>query len=90
MPWLAATAYAAAPPILQKINQAIVNPLIMFLSALAFITFLYGVYEMVSQSDNETARQTGQQHMLWGVVGLFIMFSVMGILNVVCRTIGCN
>lgn len=90
MNWFVATAHAAAPPVLQKINEKIVEPIILFLVAFAFIIFLYGVYEMISQTDNETARQTGKEHMLWGVVGLFVMFSVFGILNLVCRTIGCN
>ena len=92
MNWLWSTAYAQTTkglPIIDDIKREIAQPIIYLLLAVAFVTFLYGVYEMIAGSDNEESRKLGQQHVLWGVIGLFIMVSVFGILNVVCQTVGC-
>ena len=74
-------------PLLEKIKTAIVDPIIYFLFALALVYFLYGVLELIRNSGNEEARKTGQQHVLWGVIGMFIMISFYGIMHVICNTI---
>ena len=76
----------AAIPLLDKIKTAIVDPIIYFLFAAAFLYFLYGVYEMIRNAESEEARKTGQQHILWGVVGMFIMVSFYGIMHLICNT----
>ncbi|MEK7621927.1 MAG: hypothetical protein AAB415_01995 [Patescibacteria group bacterium] len=75
-------------PLLDKIKTAIVDPIIYFLFALALLYFLYGVYEMIRNAESEEARKTGQQHVLWGVVGMFIMISFYGIMHLICKTFG--
>lgn len=93
MSWLwPIVAHAAVTPIplLDNIKREIVNPIILLLAALSLVVFLYGVYEMLANADNAEARITGQQHVLWGVIGLFIVFSVFGILHLICNTIGCQ
>ena len=74
-------------PLLEKIKKAIVDPVIYFLFALALLYFLYGVLEIIRNAESEEARKTGQQHVLWGVVGMFIMISFYGIMHVICNTI---
>ena len=83
-------AYAADIPLLDKIKTNILNPFITLLFALALVYFLYGVYEMVKGADSDEARRQGQQHVLWGVIGMAIMISAFGIMQVVCKTIGCE
>jgi len=41
----------------------------------------------MSVSQGEPA-DAGKQHMLWGFIGLVIMFSVAGIINVITNSIG--
>jgi hypothetical protein len=77
-------------PLLQKILDAIVNPLIGLLFGLALLYFLYGVFTFIKDSDNEQSRTAGAQHILWGTVGLFIMVAVFGLMKIICTTIGCN
>lgn len=72
---------------LEKIKTAIVDPIIAFLFALALVYFLYGVFEMIRNAESEEARKIGQQHILWGVIGMFIMISFYGIMHVICNTI---
>ena len=77
-------------PLIGKIKSEIIDPLIWFIFFLGFLYFLYGVYEMVRGADDETARATGRQHILWGLVGMFIMISFWGIMNLICGTIGAD
>lgn len=74
-------------PVLDKIKENILNPFIVFLLALALVYFLYGVFKFIRGFDNSTTREEGKKHMIWGVVGLAIMVSVYGLLNVVKSTI---
>ncbi len=76
-------------PLLDKINSAIVNPLIMLFMALALVYFVFGVYKFVAGSASSTERATGAQHMIWGIIGLFIMLTAFGIMKFVCNVIGC-
>ncbi|MFZ2831730.1 MAG: hypothetical protein WAZ40_01115 [Minisyncoccia bacterium] len=66
---------------MKKINESILQPIVMLLMALAVAYFLFGVMKFVKDQDSEDAQGEGKRHMLWGVVGLFIMVSVYGILN---------
>lgn len=85
-------AYAAENPavtsVISKINQFILNPIIGFLFALAFIFFFWGVAEFVLQADVESARAKGKQHMIWGLIGMFIMFATFAIIRIIANTIG--
>lgn len=73
---------------IHKVNQVIINPIIMLLFAVAVLVFLYGVFLYVKDSDSEDGRATGKQHIIWGIFGMFIMISVFGILNLVMNSIG--
>lgn len=74
--------------LLAKINENILNPLIALLFALALLYFMYGVFEFIKGADSEDARKTGGSHILWGFIGLLIMFSVYGILRILTNTLG--
>ncbi|MFA6006251.1 MAG: hypothetical protein WC764_00790 [Candidatus Paceibacterota bacterium] len=78
----------AAVALIGKIESAILNPIIGLLGAAALAYFIWGVAEFIYHVDNEAERSKGRQHMLYGVIGLAIMISVFGILNVVCNTVG--
>jgi len=73
-------------PLIEKIKDHIIEPLILLLMGLAFFLFLWGLVEFIRNSDSDEARETGRRHMIWGVIGLFIMISAFGIINVICDT----
>ncbi|HZS42759.1 MAG TPA: hypothetical protein VFA52_00890 [Candidatus Paceibacterota bacterium] len=74
--------------LLQRIDEVIVNPLIYLLFAIALVVFLWGVVQFIINSDNEAGRTKGRQHILWGLIGMFIMVSAYGIINVIVHTFG--
>ena len=79
-------AYAGLDSFLTSVNNQIINPLINLLFALAVAYFLYGVFEFISNQDNEEKKTTGKSHMIWGVVGITIMIGVWGILTFIINT----
>lgn len=66
-----------------KINEYLLNPLITLLFAVAVIYFLYGLFVFIRNQDNDEAQTAGKMHMLWGVVGIFLMMAVGGILEII-------
>lgn len=75
--------------IINRVSREVIKPIITLLITLAVLYFLYGFMEFFTAGDNEEKRTTGKQHMLWGIIGLFIMVSATGILNLICTSIGC-
>jgi len=84
-------AYAASTSLngfIYNVDSMIIDPLIKLLFALAIVYFLYGVFEFLSNQENEEKKTTGKQHMIWGIVGITIMMGVWTILGVVLNTLG--
>jgi hypothetical protein len=73
---------------IDKLTTIIVNPLIRLAFAVALVYFLYGVYKYIKDSDNADKRKEGAKHIVWGLVGLFIMVSVWGIITIALDTFG--
>lgn len=80
-------AYASLDSFIGKVNDAIIDPLIAFLFALAVVYFLYGVLEFILNQENEEKKTTGKSHMIWGIIGITIMLGVWTILNIVLATL---
>jgi uncharacterized membrane protein YidH (DUF202 family) len=85
---------AAIPPtvlaFVGKISTNILNPLIALMFGLAVLYFIYGVLQYIWNPDNEDARETGRRSMIWGIIGMFIMVSVFGIMRLIISSIGAD
>lgn len=84
------TAYASerVDQFIRNVDKLIINPLIILLFALAVAYFLWGIFEFLSNAENEEKRTTGKTHMLWGIIGIAIMMGVYVILNIILNTLG--
>lgn len=65
----------------------ILNPVIILLLAVALMIFVWGIVQYIANSDSEEARRKGRSHIIWGLVGLVIMVSVRGIIELLRSTI---
>jgi len=72
---------------LSRVSRYIVSPIIVLLIALAVVIFIWGVVQYIRGADDEKERTLGAQHMLWGVVGIFIMVAVYGFINFIQTTV---
>ncbi len=82
------TAYASVDTTIRQVNKQIVNPLIILMFAIAAIYFAYGLFEYIKDSDSADGREKGKQHIIWGLVGMFIMVSVFFIMDLILGTLG--
>lgn len=63
--------------------------LVPVLIAIAFITFLWGVYKyFILGAAEEKSRTDGRQFVLWGIIGFVIILSLWGIVNLFMGTLG--
>lgn len=61
----------------------LLNYVVIALLTAALMFFLYGIVSlMFFNASNEEARSKGKKFMMWGIVSLFVMVSVWGIVNV--------
>jgi len=81
-------AEASVDTLMTSINRVIINPIIYFLFALALAYFLYGIAEYLLNPGNEEIRKKSKTQMFTGVLGLFIMVAVFGIMNLILNTVG--
>jgi len=58
------------------------------LFGLALIYFIWGVVKFFLSQDNEQARTTARQHVFYGIIAMFVMVSVWGLVNVLVETFG--
>ncbi len=73
---------------LYKVTLEIVDPILLLLSAGAFVYFIWGVFSFIRNGGDATKRAEAQNGILWGIIGLVIIFGVFGILNVALNSFG--
>jgi hypothetical protein len=74
--------------IIDRLVELIINPLILLVFAAGFFYFMWGLVKFLFNSTSGEASDDGKQHMLWGIVGMFIMVSAWGILTILLDTFG--
>lgn len=64
----------------------IVVPIII---TLAFLVFVWGVIKyFFIHGNDETQRTEGRQFILWGIIGMAVIFSVWGLVAMMLSTLG--
>lgn len=53
---------------------------IPFLGAVAFLVFVYGVARFIRAAGNEREIKESKNFLIWGVVGLFVLVTIWGII----------
>ncbi len=77
---------ASLEQFITNIVSYIINPLIGLLFAAALVFLLWGGAVFMFKADDPKARETGRNHLLYGVLGMFIMVFVVSILAAVTST----
>ena len=54
--------------------------------SLAVVSFVYGVIQFFLYPDNEEKRKAGKSFMFWGIIALFVMVSIWGLVGVLSST----
>ena len=74
---------SGAGKLIQNINTNIFGNLVTLLSSVAFALFLFGLVRFIydRSSGDDTRLQKDKEAMMWGLVALFILISVWGIIK---------
>jgi hypothetical protein len=66
-----------------KVQDQIIDPIITVLALAAFLLFVYGVVEFIRGAEKEEAQKIGKRHMIWGIIGLAILFGANAIVKII-------
>ena len=67
--------------------KSILNAVIPIIIALAVVYILWGIVQAYIKGDEES-RKAGHLKILYGIIGLFIMLSIWGLVNILVNTAG--
>jgi len=76
----------SATELLGEIAKLIINPLIVLSFVIATIFLFYGIAELIWKSDSSDLEKS-KKNVKYGIIGMFIMFSVFGILRLILSTL---
>lgn len=68
--------------------QNLVNILIPLLIALALLFFIWGLVTFILAAGDEAARAEGRSKMIWGIIALFVIVSVWGLVALLNQLTG--
>ena len=70
-------------------SRVIINPLLALFFALGLLTFIYGLLEFLWDINVRGGhdKEKGKRHMLWGIIGMFVMISAYTILKLISDTV---
>ncbi|PIR69564.1 MAG: hypothetical protein COU47_02305 [Candidatus Niyogibacteria bacterium CG10_big_fil_rev_8_21_14_0_10_46_36] len=94
--WFAALAVLMLPflaeaqtinTLLQDISD-ILNTVIPILMILATLIFLWGIITYITAAGDEEKLKSARTYIIWGLIGLFVMVAVWGLVQVLLNTFG--
>lgn len=73
----------------QGLIGAINTVIVPVIFALAFAAFIWGlVKHFFIHGSEEKSREDGRSFILWGLIGMVVLFSVWGFVNLMLSTLG--
>lgn len=71
------------------LTRVIINPLIALLFTIGLLVFMWGVVEFLLSLNEltKTDKATGKRHMLYGILGMFIMVAAYAIVQLIGNTV---
>jgi len=88
LPMLAFAQQQDIPGVLTIISR-ILNTVIPILITLGVIFFIWGVIQYVTAKDEEKQKEA-RQTMIYGIIGLFVIVSIWGLVGLLTKTFGIN
>src|ERR1700734_3174564 len=69
-----------------RFTTYVIDPALLILAAAGFFYFVWGLVQFLFAVNQGGKTDEGKQHMIWGIVGMVIMFSVVGIISLINNT----
>lgn len=68
--------------------SATIYPIIQLLIVLATVVFLWGIIRYIASAGNEEKLKEGKNLIVYGIVGLFVIISVWGLVKLLASSFG--
>ncbi|HYC83530.1 MAG TPA: pilin [Candidatus Paceibacterota bacterium] len=90
LPVLALAADEVGEPIKEALLdiQGILSMAVGLLITLAIVFFFWGLAKYILNAGDEKKKEDGKRTMIWGILALFVMVSVWGIIGILQETFG--
>jgi hypothetical protein len=72
----------------ERFKDLILTPATLAVVSLGFLYFMWGLYSFMRAAQSGGNVNDGKNHMLYGIIGMFIMISVYSIIAIIANTIG--
>lgn len=72
--------------LLKNFVTYIVDPAILVIFTAGFFLFVWGLVVFIMDLEEGKNREQGIEHMKWGIIGMFVMASVYGIITLLDNT----
>lgn len=81
--------FAAVNTIADLVNVAIsiIQSIIPILVSIALILFIWGIVKFILHAGSGNEREEAKDVMFWGLIALFVLFSIWGIIRVLQATL---
>jgi uncharacterized membrane protein YidH (DUF202 family) len=79
-------AAATLQDIIGTTSLGLVNSVIILLIGLAMLYFIWGIVEFIGKSGDEEGRKEGKSKMIWGIIALFVIVSMWGLVGLLTNT----
>lgn len=75
--------------LVKTLNRVIIDPLLALIFAAGFLVFAWGLVQYIwALNGSGKDIEAGKMHMLYGIIGMFIMVSAYAIIKIIANTIG--
>ncbi|MEK7147878.1 MAG: hypothetical protein AAB758_01115 [Patescibacteria group bacterium] len=71
-----------------RIFIELINMILPVIMALTLLVFFRGLVSFIAKSGDSKSHSEGRNLMVWGLIGLFVMVSLFGILNFFFKDLG--
>src|SRR5579862_4868248 len=71
-----------------RFTTYVIDPALLVLAAAGFFYFVWGLVQFLIALGQGGHPDDGKRHMIWGVIGMVIMFSVIGVIQLINNTFG--
>jgi len=73
---------------INAVTDKILNPLILLLFGIALLVFIWGLVKFIAQGGDEDVRTTAKRHIIYGLIGMAIMFSAFALVRLITGVFG--
>ena len=74
-----------------RLAQYVINPILLLLFGVGMVVFVWRLVEYLYALNVKGEKPAeGQQHMLWGMVGMVVMAAALTIIKIINATVGGN